>query len=394
MALLSRPIKVQEFPSAANTVIALGVLLALLYWGRIFFITSLSAVMIAFILEPFVGLLMRIHFPRSVASFVVCSTALLLVYFIGLGAYTQLVGLWEDLPRFSQRIFDVVEATRQKLDQMEATTYKLLVPARQPPQQTPPPVPQRSKHKRAPEPPPPVPGLVIPPPPDIPPPNIPEVRIHEERKPLLDLLYERIGSLYQILLMASFIPFLVYFMLSWRDHIYRSFLQFFNGEDRIAAARSLQGIGDMVRGFVVGNFVLGVLLAVISSLAFWTIRLPYALLAGPLSGILSLVPYVGLPLALVPPAIVAVGGGSRLTTFLIIIFIVTMLHLVALNLLYPKLVGSRVHLNPLVVTMALMLFGFIWDAPGLLLAIPLTAAIKAVCDNVKELRAFGKFLGD
>src|SRR3989442_3319430 len=39
-------------------------------------------------------------------------------------------------------------------------------------------------------------------------------------------------SLYQILLMASFVPFLVYFMLSWRDHIHRSFLQFFDGEDR------------------------------------------------------------------------------------------------------------------------------------------------------------------
>jgi len=60
-----------------------------------------------------------------------------------------------------------------------------------------------------------------------------------------------------------------------------------------------------------------------------------------------------------------------------------MLHLVALNLLYPKIVGSRVHLNPLVVTFSLMIFGFLWDAPGLLLAIPLTAALKAVCDNVK-----------
>jgi predicted PurR-regulated permease PerM len=53
-----------------------------------------------------------------------------------------------------------------------------------------------------------------------------------------------------------------------------------------------------------------------------------------------------------------------------------------------------VHLNPLVVTFSLMLFGFLWDAPGLLLAIPLTAALKAVCDNVKGLRPFGKFLGD
>ena len=74
--------------------------------------------------------------------------------------------------------------------------------------------------------------------------------------------------------------------------------------------------------------------------------------------------------------------------------IVTALHLIALNLLYPKLVGSRVHLNPLVVTFAIMFWGFLWDAGGLLLAIPITAAIKAVCDNVQALRPYGRFLGD
>ena len=192
--------------------------------------------------------------------------------------------------------------------------------------------------------------------------------------------------------MVSFIPFLVYFMLSWRDHINRSFLQFFHGEDRLVAARSLQGIADMVRAFVVGNFLLGLLLAVISSMLFWAMRLPYPLLVGPLSGFMSLVPYVGLPLAMMPPLFAALalehgldlraGGGP-----------VAMLHLIALNLLYPKIVGSRVHLNPLVVTFSLMLWGFLWDAPGLLLAIPLTAGIKAVCDNVKA-RPIGKFLGD
>jgi len=60
----------------------------------------------------------------------------------------------------------------------------------------------------------------------------------------------------------------------------------------------------------------------------------------------------------------------------------------------PERVHQRVHLNPLVMTFSLMIWGFQWDAPGLLLAIPLTAGIKAVCDNVKGLRAFGKFLGD
>jgi predicted PurR-regulated permease PerM len=77
-----------------------------------------------------------------------------------------------------------------------------------------------------------------------------------------------------------------------------------------------------------------------------------------------------------------------------VVVIVTVFHLIALNVLYPKFVGSRVHLNPLAVTFSLMIWGFLWDAAGLLLAIPMTAAFKAVCDNVRGLRHIGKFLGD
>ena len=387
MALVSKPVRaIQESHGFAISVIALGVAVAILYFGRVFFITSLAAVTIAFILEPVVALLMRIRFPRSLASFVVCTLALTLVYLIGIGAYTQASGLIDDLPKYSQRISDVVGAIQQRVDAMEQKTYQLLVPGRQrreQQQQPPPPQPEPPRKRgRKSEPV----GPVAPAP-------IPEVRIHEETNPITNYIYQRLGSFYQILLMVSFVPFLVYFMLSWRDHINRSFLQLFQGEDRLVAARSLQGIADMVRAFVVGNFLLGMLLAVGSSIAFWVIRLPYPLLVGPLSGFLSLIPYVGLPLALVPPMFVALAQATSFGYF-IIFMIVASFHLLALNLLYPKIVGSRVHLNPLVVTFSLMLWGFLWDAAGLVLAIPLTAAIKAICDNVRELRPYGKFLGD
>ena len=371
----------------ALTVIAIGVALAILYFGRVFFITSLSAVIIAFILEPFVALLLRIRFPRSLASFVVCTLALLLVYLIAIGAYTQMAGLVNDLPKYSQRISELVDSVRQRVDSLEQRSYQLLVPARQRQQQAqqqpPPVVTQRKSRGRVPE---------LPPPPIIPPP-IQEVRIHDESNAIMSYIYQRLGSLYQILLMFSFVPFLVYFMLSWREHIHRSFLQLFQGEDRLIASRSLQGIADLVRAFVVGNFLLGLLLTFASSLAFWIIRLPYPLLVGPLSGFLSLIPYVGLPLAMVPPVFVALAQATSFGYFVIFI-IVAGFHLLALNLLYPKIVGSRVHLNPLIVTFSLMIWGFLWDAAGLVLAIPLTAAIKAVCDNVRELRPYGKFLGD
>src|SRR5690242_11679293 len=381
---------VREARGTAVNVLAMGVIIAVLYFGRLFFITSLVALTLAFILEPFVVLMMRVRLPRSLASFVVCTFALAVVYMMGLGAYSQLAGLYSDLPKYGQRIGDLVDGIQQRIAGMEGETYKILVPARQR---------QEEERRRQQEqaiaaakkakkgaPPvqpltPPVPGA------------IPEVRIHDESTPINDYLIANISSLYHIALMCSFVPFLVYFMLSWRDHINRSFLQFFQGEDRLVAARSVQGIADMVRAFVVGNFVLGLLLAAISSIAFWLMHVPYPLLVGPLSGFMSLVPYIGLPLAMVPPLFAALGV-NQFPVYVVVIVSVGLLHLIALNVLYPKMVGSRVHLNPLVVTFSLMLWGFIWDAPGLLLAIPLTAGLKAVCDNVKELRPIGKFLGD
>jgi predicted PurR-regulated permease PerM len=379
---------VPEARHLALTVVALGVSVALLYFGRAVFITILVAVTIAFILEPLVALLMRLRLPRSLASFVVCTVALLLIWLIGMGAYSQLSVLYGDLPKYGQRIGDIVDGVSQRVAQAENRSLQVFAPgrvreeqARQRAQQEA--AAKSKKTARTPQPQ----GLVLGPD------GILEVRIHTEPASIGAFITARLASVYEILLMVSFVPFLVYFMLSWRDHINRSFLQLFHGEERLAAARSLQGIADMVRAFVVGNSFLGLFLAVVSSVMFWLMGLPLAPLVGPVSGFLSLVPYIGLPLALLPPLFAALPENS-VSTYVLVLVSVSLLHLLALNLLYPKVVGSRVHLNPLVVTFSLMLWGFLWDAPGLLLAIPLTAGLKAVCDNVKELRPIGKFLGD
>jgi predicted PurR-regulated permease PerM len=364
-------------------VVALGVIVAILYFGRVFFITAMTAVTIAFILDPFVTMLMRLRLPRSLATFLVCTIALLFLYVIGMGAYSQLSSLYDDLPKYGQRIGDIVDGIQQKLQGVESDTYRMLVPTRQRMEQDERQK-QAAKKSKSPktQPAATTPAVITSLPPSPPPGSA-----------ISDYIASHLSSFYQLLLMASFVPFLVYFMLSWRDHINRSFLQLFQGEARVVASRSLQGIAEMVRAFVVGNFLLGLLLAMVSSAMFWFMRLPYPLLVGPLSGLLSLVPYVGLPLAALPPLFAALGPNT-VPVYVLVVVSVSLLHLIALNVLYPKVVGSRVHLNPLVVTFSLMLWGFLWDAPGLLLAIPLTAGLKAVCDNVKELRPIGKFLGD
>jgi len=368
--------------NASLTLIALGVAVALLYFGRLLVVTLVIAVTIAFLLDPFVELMMRLRLPRALASLVVCVLAVLILYVAGLGAYTQVSVLVERLPAYSARINALAERVTERLESAERTAYELLVPQR---------VQEISeaaegegteaaeRQRRSAEP---------------PIPAIPEVRIRQEPQGFLDSIYEYVLSLYDVVLLSSFVPFLVYFMLSWRDHIRRTYLQLFRHEDRPAASRSWEGIAEMARAYVLGNFVLGVFLSVVSGAFFWALDLPFFLLIGPLSAFLSLIPYIGLPLAMIPPYFVALGVYDRLTPYLIIGAVVAFLHLLALNLLYPKLVGARVHLNPLAVTVALMFFGTLWGGIGLVLAIPVAAGVKAVCDNIPDMRAYGKLLGD
>jgi len=377
--------------------IAFGVVIGILYFGRVVFITTVISVIIALILEPFVAILVRLRFPRPLATLMVGLLAALGLYFVGLAAYNQLSGLASDVPAFKENLSGFITGVTDRIENLENATSRLLVPARKAePAAVSQPTPPRPRKNRK-EPAPPqiplnvpgpvaVPGAIVPP--------IPEVRIHEDRNPIADYVYARLGTVYEFLLMASFVPFLVYFMLSWREHIQRSFLRFFQGRDRVAAARSLDGVAEMARAFVVGNFLIGLFLAAVSWGAFAMLRIPYPFLVGILSGFLSLVPYVGMPIAVMPPVMAALASGEPSTVILIAFIIVLTLHLTAMNVLYPKIVGARVHLNPLVVTFSLMFWGFLWDAAGLLLAIPITAGIKAVCDNVAGLRPYGRFLGD
>ncbi|MGH9646085.1 MAG: AI-2E family transporter [Bryobacteraceae bacterium] len=355
---------------------------ALLYYGQVFFITVIIAFMIAFLLEPAVRLLMKIHMPRGLASFLVCALWLGCIYFAGLGLWNEGIAMADDLPAYGARINQLVENGAVRVDAFETNVYRTLVPKRFQDQEAVPPLPPptvvRGK-KKGPEP------LVAPP--------IQEVRVRQEPTAVVSYVYSYLRSFYSVLLMASFIPFLVYFILSWGDHLRSRLLFTLEGEPRYTVAKALDGVGDMVRAYVVGNFLLGVLLSVASGILFASVRLPYWPVVGPLSGFLSLVPYIGMPLALIPPMIAALPDGSP-QKYLFLLAAVGLLHLFALNLLYPKFVGSRVHLNPLAVTIALMLWGMLWGGIGLILAIPITAGIKAVCDNVSSLKPYGRLLGD
>ena len=380
----TRPAAVPQQPWELRigvSVLAWSAAIALLYYGQMFFITVITAVIIAFLLDPVVAFFMRIRLSRGAASFVVCSLAVSLLYLAGVALVTELSGLTEELPQYSERISQLIDQGIAKIDDMEKASAAAILPQRLRPEGQQDSATASGKNRR---------GAMKRPEPNA----VQEVRIHKEPTPIYLFAYDYLRSIYPALLMASFVPFLVYFMLSWRDHLRVRFLSMYNGGSRDAASRGWLKIGDVARAYVLGNFFLGLIVGVASGIFFASVNIPYWPLIGPVSGFLSLVPYLGLPLAILPPLIAALPVVTDPTMYLFIASVVAILHLLALNLIYPKIVGSRVHLNPLAVTIALMFWGTLWGGVGLVFAVPITAGLKAVCDSVDNLAPYGKLLGD
>jgi predicted PurR-regulated permease PerM len=341
--------------TAAQITVAAAVLLVICYLAKLVLVTLMVSILLAFVLEPLVGLLERIRLPRSVGAFVAVLVLLGAIYGASYFFYNRAVSFAEELPKYSQKIRGMVSRVTQQTNRLQQVTEKVL--------------PQNSNNRQKPVP----------------------VTIEGNNKE--GIIRRNLGTLTEIALTAAFIPFLVYFMLSWQEHARTQTVQLFPVESRTTAYVTMGQISLMMRSFITGNFIVGVFLGLCSLAVFGFLKLPYFYFLGFISGFLSLVPYLGVILALVPP--LTAGLGSLNTTKVLIIFITVLgLHIFAMNVLYPKVIGKRLQLNPLIVTIGLLVWGFIWGAMGLILAVPILGAIKIICDHVPNLRAIGAWMGE
>lgn len=338
--------------SAASTVLALVAIGAALHFAQMVWVVTFISVLFAFVLDPLASVLQRLHLPRNLSALIALLAVAAGLYGISYVFYNRAVEFADQLPKYSAEIHQFVEEYTEK-------ERALTAPAQ-----------------------------------DAAPGNGKKRTIQVTQQPSVwNTIGWGLGAATDALLAASFVPFLTYFMLTWRDHARRCTVLLFPPEMRDAAYITLGKIADMIRAFIVGNFLVGVFIGAISTAIFGLMGIPYFYFIGFISGFLSLIPYLGVLLAMIPPVLSGLGVIHG-TGFLFIFLTVIGLHLFSLNVLYPKFLGNRLRLNPLAVTLALLFWGWIWGAMGLILAIPMTAAMKVVFDHVDSLNALGVWLGE
>ncbi len=329
------------------TVLALGLLC---HFAKLVLITLMVAIFFAFLLLPAAGLLERGRVPAPVAAFI---AVLLTVAVILGGAFylsARAVHFAQELPGHLERVRADLAGVERKVQRIHQATE----------------------------------GVVG---------GQQDVLTVRQQPDWASTVAGQASAATEIFFALTFLPFMVYFMLSWRAHARRATVLLFPQERQPEAERALRDISAMMRSFLLGNLIIGLFMSVACGVAFGIVRLPYFYFICVLSGFLAVIPYLGVLLAIVPPLI---AGSGQLTwvTALVVVLTVLCTHVFAINVLYPKLLGKRVNVNPLVATIALLFWGWLWGGWGLVLAVPITAAIKIVFDHVAPLRPYGAWLGD
>lgn len=135
-------------------------------------------------------------------------------------------------------------------------------------------------------------------------------------------------------------------------------------------------VDETIGGFVRGQATLCVILAVFYAVVLWWIGLKHGALIGAAAGLFSFVPYVGALSGMVVATSVAVGQfWPQWSSVLLVPAVFFVGQSLGDYLLSPYLVGRRVHLNPVWVIFSLFVFGYLFGFVGLLIAVPLAAAI-------------------
>ncbi|MGB8010802.1 MAG: AI-2E family transporter [Terriglobales bacterium] len=333
------------------TLLGMALVVMFAYYGESVLAVLFFAILLSFMLSPVVQALEYLHLPRAMAALVSVVALLAVLYGVTAASYNQALIFADNLPKYSQKIRSMLQPYQQQAEKLEKTGEVVGEPDA---------------------------------------PNVVPVR---QVQSWSEVLTHGVGTVTDIMLAASFVPFLAYFLLTWHSHARSATVMLFPLHHRNTAFVTLGLIGKMLQSFIVGNLLIGLLISAVSVAIFGLLHVPFFYFVGFLSGFLSLVPYLGIVLAMGPPILVGLGQLEPGDLALVAVCVVGM-HLLALNVLYPKLLGSRLKINPLAVTIALLFWGAVWGAIGLVLAIPITGAIKIVFDHVESMKPYADWLGE
>jgi predicted PurR-regulated permease PerM len=293
--------------------LALALILVFLYLAASVVITLLLSILVAYFLDPVVEFLEKMRMPRTLASMITVLFLIGVLLAVGYGLYSRTSDFAANWPKYSGTLKEALNSVETKLNGLERQVGE--------------PTSEQKGRSRT---------------------------LAGAENALRAAVVHLIGSLSGLVLEVTFVPFLVFFMLSEKQGVWHSTLQLFPVSRRTSVKETLEDLRDVLRDYLVGMSLMTLIVIAASSLFFWAMGLDYPILIGIVSGLLNMVPYFGAVLSWLPPFLIALAKLHSAGSYALIAGVLMAIHMLSNNLLAPALVGKKVRLNALSITIALL----------------------------------------
>jgi predicted PurR-regulated permease PerM len=167
-----------------------------------------------------------------------------------------------------------------------------------------------------------------------------------------------------------------YYWLLYRERSIRGLLLLLPEERRLGAEAVWLQIEERIGGFLRGQLILALSVAVASLIGYWAVGVPYALLLAIVAGILELVPFVGPFIAIGVAMVLALSESPQ--TALAALVVGTIVQQLENNFFAPRITQHSVGISPVVTLLAFVGFAALFGVAGAFLAIPLAATLQVL----------------
>src|SRR5688572_1776600 len=360
----------RELVPARNTPLILLAVLATIFaldWAQPVLVPLVLGLIVSYALAPVVDRLERNSIPRGLSAAV-----LLLSIVGGIGAAAvslqdEAVSLIETLPvavkKFQQAARVEWDGSRDTIDKMQKAADEL---------------------GRATEAATPVPHGVT------------RVQIQKPKFDIRQYLWTTVSGGVSAIGATLLVIFLAYFLLASGDTFRRKWVTLSGPtlSRRRVTVQVMDEIAHQIQRYLGVQVLTSVLVGLASGLAFWAVGLENAAVWGVAAGVLNLVPYVGALVTTAGTALVAFFQFGTTGMAIGVASISLVINMLEGYWLTPWLSGRASRMNGVVVFSGLLFWGWLWGGWGIVLGLPIMMVIKAVCDQIDDLKPIGEFMGE
>jgi predicted PurR-regulated permease PerM len=363
----------------AGGIIAFGIVLMLLYFGRDVLIPLTLALMLSLLIAPLVRVLRRIGVGQTLSVLAAVLALAIAVAAIAIVLGTQVLRMAASLPEYQetiqQKLQNLDELTLGRLNTLTSEANRLI--ARHSVTSPTPPTSQVLQQSSEPQ-------AVTPVP----------VEVREPRSDPFQILAKILAAIWIPTQTTGIVLIVLVFVLLEHEALRDRFIRLAGGTNIRSTTLALNDAGERLSRFFVSQFAVNLGVGATLGLGLALLGLPHAMLWGTLAAALRFVPYVGVWIAAIFATALAVavvpGWALAVVTFGLFVGV----EVIAAQVVEPQLYGHATGLSPLSVVVAAIFWSAIWGPMGLILSTPLTLCLVVGGRHIKALHFLDLLLGD